>query len=566
MYHGTTLLTSTALLLNLILLPGMASGSAPARLADFFKPVAAKVVMQVESGVLVDKGSADGIAPGDILTVVENEKLLHHPQTGQLLDTLTIYGSHLVATRVKADISYCRELSPGEKIVAGTPLHRYGNVPVFFEDVSGSGFRLFQSLRQDLPQLRWEEYRLAKEGEFPEQKAALVIRHTSDRILVLNQDRKILFSEKRPSTGSGVEGNGTSSQRETSLAENPSRAGGGATISPAGLPSPDGKTWSIQRFDWPEGGEIEALQVSDLDQDGRADILFSVGGTLIFGHLQDQKLIEKSRFTDRGWDQIIDISILDLNDDGMDEVIVSGLDGSRALGRILRWRENGFVTVTTVPMLMGIFQPMNKPPMLIGMNDGEFLDIQPRIFKIALAEGQLVKNPLPLDNVQHPYGFATFPVDEGKPWLILLSARDKLRLLDGEGQVRWESSEHFGGSIQNIKIPLPGSRNSGSFDRYFFRSRLYKTQRDTVLVAQHDDPGLFKNSTNYENGRLVELAWNGNFMEEVGRSQPLGGMISDFDLYDLKDGGPQEVIASVIYRQGGLFQKPFSGLVILTPR
>lgn len=391
--------------------------------------------------------------------------------------------------------------------------------------------------------MRWEEYRLARGGKFPEQEAALVIRHTSDQVVVLNQDRKILFSGERPSAGSGVEGKGSSPQQETFL---------------------DGKTWSIQRFDWPENGEIEALQVSDLDYDGRADILFSVDGTLIFGHLQGQELVEKSRYAHRDWDQIIDISILDLNDDGMEEVIVSGLDGNRALGRILRWTENGFVTVTTVPMLMGTFQPANGQPMLIGMNDGEFLDIQPRIFKVALADGQLVNTPIPLDNVQQPYGLTTFPVDEGKPWLVSLSFRDKLRLVNGLGQVRWESSEHFGGSVQSIKIPLPGARNSGSFDRYFFRSRLYKTRRDTVLVTQHDDPGIFKNSTNYENGRLVELAWNGNFMKEVGRSQPLGGMISDFDLYAVQEGGPQEVIASVIYRQSGPFQKPVSGLVVLS--
>lgn len=555
---------STALLIfNAWIMPCAASSNPPDTLVDFFQSVTATVIMPIESGVLIDKGSADRIAPEDILSVVRTTTELRHPQTGKLLDIQTEYGEQLIVTKVNPHLSYCRFLGASGSLPAGTQVRRYANVPVYFSDPSGTGFSYFNSLRERLPHLLWKDYLTA--AAFTG-KSGLVIQYTPDRVTVINQNQQILFIQQMTMTAS-----------PTALANSAQEAAPGrpAAQSPVGLlsggtvkgapASSDARKWTTRRIDLSPSGEVEALRVSDMDQDGIPEILLTIDRTLYVYHLEREQLVELTRLATGGLEQIVDLSVLDIDGDGKQEVIVSAINDNRGEARIFKYIASKLVPVADVSMLLATFQPLKGDPILVGLENRSILDRDPQFFSVRLEGRQLVKTPCTLDGVQQPYGVASLAAADGARWLVSLSPEGHLRTRDRQGDIRWESSENYGGSTKSISVPQPGKQNVDDFKKYFFNSRLVKTDKGTLLVTQHDGPGLFGNNPTYNNGRMVELYWNGTTLEELAKTEGLGGMIVDFDQYDLVGGGTKNIIAAIIYRQAGFLQKPLSGLVILTP-
>jgi len=529
-----------------LLAPGLAGADPVDGLVAFLAPLTATVIMPVESGVLIDKGSADRIAPGDVLAVVKEEKQLRHPQTGQVLDTLTEYGGYLVVTRVKANLSYCRPLGAAGPPAEGTRVRRFANLPVYFVDSTGDGFAVYRRLQKRLPHLQWQDYRAGSMPKLDPNRPTLLVRYAADRLTLLDQKQRILFLQR-------------GAMQEAEPSATPAVAPAPAAPAPA---AGTGDAWSIRRIPLSLPDEIEALQVSDLDRDGRDEILLAVDRGLQVGHLEDGQWRMQARYDSRGWRQVLDISTLDLDGDGRQEVIVSAVADNRAQARVLRYAGGRLQVITETPMLLRVFRPVQREPVLIGIDDGAFLESRPQFYRLKLADGRLVRTPCRFARVSQPYGVTTIADAAGVVWQVSLTDQDHLRVANDQGRTVWESADTFGGSNKGIRIPQPGARNTDDFETYFFRSRVERTARGTLLVAQHDGSGLFRNNPVYSNGRLVELAWNGATLDELSRSRPLGGMIVDFAPFTLPGDKPA-VLAAVVYQKRSLFRKPSSGLVIL---
>lgn len=531
-------------------------------LDGFFQPVTATVIMPLDSGILVDKGASDGIAPGDILTLITAEKPIVHPQTGQLLDTQTEYGTYFTVTRVKTNLSYCKSHDPNAEIPEGARVRRFGNVPIYFVDPAASGFQLFRSLREKHPQLLWKDYLTETTSQQTVQQPALFVRYTPRQILIRNQDQQTLFAL---SLGTGAE-----------KAEVPAPATATAVTSSAavttGLTPSTGSTmtavqgpreWMVQRFALPGKGEVEAVKTGDLDHDGQTEVLVGMDGDVILGRLAEGVLTEIARIPADSRQQIVDISTLDIDADGNLEVVVSALKENRAIAWVYEFAGNRLLPVAETGMLLATFKPLKGEPILVGLNNSAILNLQPQFFRVNIVNGELVTTPLDMGPIRQPYGVVSSPGADQERLLISLSEQGRLRVTDSSGQVRSESAEGYGGSDKGIKVAQPGSRNVDDFEMYFLNSRIQKTVRGTILVARHDGPGLFRNNPEYENGRLVEVVWNGTTLEEVAESPSLGGMLVDFDQFE-RSGDGLKVLVGMNYRKEGFFQEALSGLVVLS--
>lgn len=121
-----------------------------------FAPLSGYVVMPADDEFLIDLGAANGIAAGDLFSVVHPGKKIVHPVTGKMLGTLDRVKGFLQVSQIKSGYSHARPLDVKEKIVPADAIRRFEHLPTAFLDTTGRGRPIFDRIRTALPGLEWK--------------------------------------------------------------------------------------------------------------------------------------------------------------------------------------------------------------------------------------------------------------------------------------------------------------------------------------------------------------------------------------------------------------------------
>ncbi len=127
----------------------------PEEIARDFAPLSGYVVKPADGEFLIDRGPADGVAVGDLFSVVRPGEPIVHPVTGKVLGSLDRVKGFLQVTRVRPGYSHARPLEVRETIVSGDVIRRYDLIPAAFLDTTGRGKPIYDRLRIALPGLEW---------------------------------------------------------------------------------------------------------------------------------------------------------------------------------------------------------------------------------------------------------------------------------------------------------------------------------------------------------------------------------------------------------------------------
>ncbi|GBC63968.1 VCBS repeat-containing protein [Desulfonema ishimotonii] len=152
-----------------------------------FKPVPGYVVKVQDDGYLIDLNAKQGIATGDLFTVIRPGENITHPVSGKVIGTLDAPKGVLRVIQMKSGYSRVRVLGEGAGIRRGDPIRRYDTMPALFWDYTGSGEALFLELRNALPALKWERYEAAQAGR--PSGPGRVRSMTPGVIFILHEDR-----------------------------------------------------------------------------------------------------------------------------------------------------------------------------------------------------------------------------------------------------------------------------------------------------------------------------------------------------------------------------------------
>lgn len=137
-----------------------ASGATITEVATRDLAPASGVVVAVKGNeVIIDLDAADGLRPGDLVSVLGEGAKLIHPVTGKVIGTLEAPKAILSVSRVRDGFSHARRIGGAEGVVSrGDPVRRFEEIPVRFWDYTGEGEWLFRKLRNGLPTLKWGDY------------------------------------------------------------------------------------------------------------------------------------------------------------------------------------------------------------------------------------------------------------------------------------------------------------------------------------------------------------------------------------------------------------------------
>lgn len=158
------------LVIGIIFIIGNATAVRAAAIDDInqdFEPVSGYVVMSDGGEFIIDLDDTQGIAPGDIFSVISPGKKIVHPITKKVLGSLEEVKGVLKVTRIKSGFSFARPVGKATDIKSGDPIRRYGNLPALFWDYTGKGLPLFIQLQRALTDLKWMDYNSAQNSRPP---------------------------------------------------------------------------------------------------------------------------------------------------------------------------------------------------------------------------------------------------------------------------------------------------------------------------------------------------------------------------------------------------------------
>ena len=155
-----------------LLLPWPAQAAAIDEVVRDFKSISGYVIMEAEGEYLIDLDASKGIAAGDLFSVIKPGEKITHPVTGKVLGTLEEIKGIVKVTRLQSGYSFARLLDKSTEVKRGDPIRRYANMSATLWDYTGKGETFFFQLRDQLSDLKWEDYQVSQKSR-PEKPRAL---------------------------------------------------------------------------------------------------------------------------------------------------------------------------------------------------------------------------------------------------------------------------------------------------------------------------------------------------------------------------------------------------------
>lgn len=165
-----------------------------AQIAKDFSLVSGYVVMATGNEYIIDLDSAQGVAAGDLFSVVTKGGNIVHPVTKKIIGSLDTVSAVLKVTRIKSGYSYAVKVRGEGDLSAGTEINRFDSINATFQDQSGDSEVLKAELMAALPRLQWQGDTQVADADlaFVATTAGLQVRDGSGQLLRSYQTGQIV--------------------------------------------------------------------------------------------------------------------------------------------------------------------------------------------------------------------------------------------------------------------------------------------------------------------------------------------------------------------------------------
>jgi hypothetical protein len=441
----------------------------PDEIARDFAPLPGYVVKPADGEFLIDRGATDGIAAGDLFSVLRPGEQIVHPVTGKVLGTLDRVKGFLQVTRVRPGYSHARPLEEREKIVPGDVIRRFERIPAAFLDTTGTGRPVYDRLRTALPELEWRIVAAPADGKASLPEGTMLAFVLEDgRLEVLGPDRILRSYEMEGGKGEGT-------LPPTASRESADERATGRGLPSGGKRGPVGKAPSADvavRGELP-AGTIMADFVRDGDRlllavtDGTRIDVFAVGDNLVrLGGGEPPR--SGSVYSLHWWRPRPDgIPLLAATVAVDENQAYSHTTGQTVIGVVFTFSDGRLTPIPEeLPFLLGSFDRDGDgiPETLLGQSFDRDIFYGDRVREIRLKGGKLAIDE-PSIPIPRPFSvqgtlFADLTGD-GRPETVVVR-KGKMVVYDGT-KLLYESSRQMGGSLSVLTYDL----NPGAKDRLF---------------------------------------------------------------------------------------------------
>ncbi|MDK2956631.1 MAG: hypothetical protein PWQ57_2127 [Desulfovibrionales bacterium] len=310
---------------------------------------------------------------------------------------------------------------------------------------------------------------------------------------------------------------------------------------------------------------------ADLDHDGLTEI-FIVGDHKIRAyHVEQGRLLEKGSMDISNRDQPLRLSAMDIDNDGVEELILSCINEEQAQpnSSVLSYQQGVFTAkYDNIHFYLNV---VAMPPFfsktLIGQDFGAAKPFKAKsIQEVDITGGGFrLARKVRLPENSNAFNFCYLPAEDGTVRILVIGPYGRLRLYSEDLTIIYQTEETFNGSSLAINVikKVPGLGNPAEdarqYDTYYVPmpitvSILGNSKRSQVLVSKDISIAtqFFDSYRSFSESEIHSMYWDGIGLNLLWKTRRIKGTTVNYGIADIDNDGGLDLWISLNTYPGAL--------------
>ena len=308
---------------------------------------------------------------------------------------------------------------------------------------------------------------------------------------------------------------------------------------------------------------ITGLDVADVDNDGKKEVIILSEKMVYIYRMQNALLVKSAEVAETRTSTYLSVDAADINGNGIPEIYVTSLGPGRTT-------VNSFVleyTGSDYKVISGgdnwyyrVVRTNDRGTILFGQRQrmGEKSISTGAIHEMSWQGDQLVPGTQLLKSGKTNLLGVTYSdiTQSGQSVIVGYSDWDRIRIYNHSGEIIWEDGDRSGGNSTYFNLPKidPGQENQQFFPLRIRATDIDRDGNPELLVAWHDElaKSMLQNFRSFSKAHIEYMEWDGLGLVSKWKTQTFSGRVSDFVVGDFDNDGADELIISVVSKEGSL--------------
>ena len=318
---------------------------------------------------------------------------------------------------------------------------------------------------------------------------------------------------------------------------------------------------------------ITGMALGDVDGDGNQETVITTHHRVYVYRSKNNRFLKIAETADERNRNNIGVDVADINGNGYAEIFVSGLDSHRkgVSSMVLEWNGSHLKKIVdNSPWYYRVAELSGRGIILLGQRQQQRDPFRGELFEMVWAQGAYVPEKEILYLKQNNLMGLTIGdvMNNDRHMVVAYNPGDYLQVIDPPGKVEWKDNEYLGGSMLYFLLPKAGREETEKRQYLPMRVRIGDIdgdgKKEVIAVKNYDMTGKhLEEFRKFKNGQIMVLSWDGIGLARMWTTRKVTGHISDFFIGDFDNDGIDELVASVVVKEGAIVMTiPKSTIII----